>query len=146
MGASADRWYPIVCGAVGVALYFAIFGMSPLPKSSKDLFSSTLNIYAISAGFLATSKSVLFSISNSKPIKWLKSGGEYSTVIDYLFHAILWCMAAAVLSAVNIFLIDPEKPKSMDHLYFGIWLTACLIALFASYRIIRLLTKVLRKI
>ena len=138
-----DKFYPVtialLCSALSV-----IFRDHLHPKQISDaLFSSTLNIAAIATGFLATSKAILFAISDSKPIQWLKDGKRYNMLIDYLMEAIYSSIFSGITSAVNL-LARPTNTKAV--FLVALWMLCTSWALLACYRIIRLMSIILRKI
>lgn len=146
MGKFLDQWYPFAFGLVLAGCYLLFLRDHSNPSSLKELFQATLNICAIAAGFLASAKAILFSVSGSKPAQWLKSGGEYQTLINYLLRAIQYCMLASILSAVNVLLWKQGPLDTFSHLLICSWIFLCVASLLSSYRVINLLAELLKRV
>ena len=138
-----ERCYPFIIAIVISGIYLCFFRDHPFPETMKSLFSSVISISAISIGFLATSKSILFAIHDRKTIHWIKSAGVYTTLVDYMMVAIHLCFILATISAIGL-LINPSHLKTWYPWAFGFWLFIGTAAAFSCYRVIRIFAKILR--
>lgn len=145
MKAQVDKWYPVVLGVI-FAIAFLItnkyleFSVS---NDTKQLFTAAITISAISVGFLATAKSILISIRGTKIIKWMKDGGVYDQVVNYLMSAVNSCLGVAIVSALAL-LFDYSTVKVWHEYAFTTWIFLCVAAGLASYRVILLFSDILR--
>jgi hypothetical protein len=86
-----ERWAPYLLAILVSAGYYLFFRQYQLPASIKGLYTTIVTICAVSIGFMATSKSILFSIHDREIIKWIKGAGLYNTMIDYMMTSVHWC-------------------------------------------------------
>src|SRR4051794_26652985 len=93
-----ESWLPLVlaalvlAGTIGGLFYLRV----ETPSTFGDLLGAVINVSAIGAGFLATAKSILFSIQNSQVVLRLKSGGQYEVFVGYFMTAINASLAVAL--------------------------------------------------
>jgi hypothetical protein len=143
MSLRLETHYPWLCALLLGGLYFAFFRGHPIPESYKDVLAAMVNISAIAAGFLTTSKSILFSIDTTRSVGQLKDAKLYNRLLDYLFSAIIWSFIVAAASTV-LLLIDWKTPKPWHCHVFGVWLMVVVLASFLNYRVIHIFGLLLR--
>jgi hypothetical protein len=99
---------------------------------SVKLLPSALNISAIAVGFLATSLSLLVSLSGTKVVKDLKESGHYERLISFFMKAIysssVWAFVSGWMTT-----IDLNKPDHWRAVLFWLWcfLTSCSVLSYA---------------
>ncbi len=136
-----DRFYPVGIALICTALFTIYRTIIPIGSMGQALFSSALNIAAVAIGFLASSQAILFAISGSAPIQWLKDANRYDSLIAYLMEAIYASIFLGVTSAANLMI----QPSSRTILV-ALWIFTSCWALLACQRLIRLMNIILRKI
>ena len=137
-----ERWHPIILGLIFSMLFLFFYNKIQITDSYKSIFITTISISAISIGFLATSKSILFSIQKRQIINQIKQANLYESLIDYLMTSINLCFLLAVISAI-CFLIFNEDIIGKKYLY-SMWLFIITSAFTSCYRVIRIFSKILR--
>lgn len=144
--AKLDEIYPHLLALViaGAYLYLNFkFPQYTLPKNLKDLLTASATINSIVVGFLATAKATLLSISSSKSIKWMKTGGQYQTLIAYFMTAVHYSILTAIVSALML-LFNFDKLPPFAAYFVGLWVFLSVGSLCSGYRIIRLYSTILR--
>jgi len=76
-------------------------------------------------------------------MNWLKNGGLYEVTIDYFMDAIHLSMWTAILSGLML-LIDFKDPVKIALAAVAIWIFLGASAIFATLRVIRLFSKILK--
>jgi len=142
-----DKKYHYYGGFLIASCFWALFnyiGYAFLFKGSiKELLSASITISAIAIGFLATSKSILISIRSDKILKWLKDGGHYSTLIDYIMNSVHWCFYLTIISAIGL-MIDFDNPNYLDFIFICFWLFVVSTSIISSHRVIDLFSTILK--
>jgi hypothetical protein len=142
-----DKYYPFIGGAIVAIAYIVLFIFHPqiaLAKGFRDIFIASITINAIAVGFLATAKSILISIHNSKIVKWMKETGAYEITINYFMTSLTVSILCALWSMV-LLLIDFSNPEKYIEFGIAVWVFLFISAMLAMYRIIRIFSKILRK-
>lgn len=142
-----DKIYPHLVALAGAAAYAVLFHRYPeysLPKNLKDLLTASATISSIAVGFLATAKATLLTISSSRSIRWMKSGGQFQSLISYFMTAVHYSMTTAVVSALML-LLDFDNLPSYASFFVGVWVFFSVGSLCSGYRIIHLYSVILRK-
>jgi len=142
VSALIEKWITYILASVCTAAYLHFFGQSQFPKTINSLFTAIISISAVSIGFIATTKSILFALRDSSTVKWIKSGGGYQQLIDYMMTAIRWCFLNAIVSAVCLLLDFPSYYWAP--FLFAAWLFTCVTAFSSCYRVIHIFSKILR--
>lgn len=143
MRAATEKWYPLVGSILITALYLKFWRITIFQSSIDNLFSSIITISAITIGFLATIKTIIFSINNQYIIKQLKNAGVFNEFIDYIMATVYCCFILAILSGIGLFL-NFKDPKSWYQWAFGGWLFLVVYATLLSYRVLNILAKILK--
>ena len=125
-----ERWSPWVLAALWVVAFDLLQrkGWFVLPAASKDAYlGALLSLGGVFTGFMATLKTLLFSL-NDKTYKRLKASGYDADLLRYLAEALWGSMALCATALVGF------------HLPFVPWLCALLggIVVFAIAAIIRI--------
>ena len=128
----SERWLPVLLGLLaGVACWAALREGHKAPEAIGELFSGAMAFGAISAGFLATTKSILFSIPDSRRLKELQKLRLMEHLISCLMSSIRWSLGLAVLSALGVL---------MQHSEFLRWLlvawAVALVTSVVSYNVV----------
>jgi len=142
-----DKAYPHLFAiiAAGAYLYLNyIYPQHTLPKNLKDLLTASATINSIVVGFLATAKATLLSISGGRAIKWMKTGGQYQTLIAYFMTAVHYSIVTAVVSALML-LFNFDKLPPFAAYFVCFWVFLSVGSLCSGYRIIRLYSTILRQ-
>lgn len=132
-------------GGVGVTvLLFFLVPVFPVPAdSAPSLFSAVVSLSAIAVGFLATAKSILFTIDKKRIISQLKTAGKFNTLVDYLMMAVHWSFGLAVATSL-CFVIDLKNPATWHRYVFAGWFFVLSTAALAYYRVVHIFAKILR--
>ncbi len=105
-----ENVYPTVLSCLALAAGIAVFTRCPRLQPSviagaTQLFPSALNVGAISTGFLATSLSILLSLSGSRVFIKLREEGHDGRLIKFFSRALAvsfaWSLASAWMTALN---------------------------------------------
>jgi hypothetical protein len=138
-----EKWYPMV-GALmaGVASYFLLKDLRPATVST--LTGHAISVAAISVGFLATAKSILVSIERTRIVELMRASGYYDDMLGYMVNAIkLWFLVAFLSGFLVLTFEDLYSP--WNRVAFSAWLLFVAWAALAGYRVIAMLTEVLRR-
>ncbi len=114
-----------------------------LPQSLPNLLNGTIALSAIAIGFLATSKSVLLSLSDRLVVKQLKTSGLYVRLMGYFMTAIRWSFALAVLSVVGL-LCEFETDGKPHPYVFAVWVFVLSATGACSYRVIHFFGRIVQ--
>lgn len=142
MNERTERWYPFVAGLLTGIIFLIACRNCELPKSVKDLLTAALTIGSITIGFVATAKSILFSIEQKRIIRILKDVSKFKVLVRYLMAAIHWSFAWAALSGLGL-LIDFESPALWHTWIFSIWVWFTVTACLTYYRVIKMFSLIL---
>lgn len=145
MSVYIEKWYPFVGGIISSVTYLVFFRNHHFPPSLDNLFTSVISISAIAVGFFATAKTILFSIGQSNIIIQLKNADLFDLLIEYIMSAVNYCLLLAILTGLWFF-FDLETPEKWYPWAFGAWLFFVSLALLSSYRVIRILAKILKTV
>jgi len=138
-----ERYGPWVAATIVTGVYLYFFREYQLPPKVNNLYSSVVTICAVSIGFLATAKSILFAVHDSEIIRWIKRAGLYDLMINYIMTAIHLCFILAIYSAIEL-VFDTSWINVSPSLPFALWLFLSWVSLLSCYRVIYLLSKILR--
>lgn len=141
--ALVEAWGPLVVGGItaGAALLWA--WNRPLPSTLSNLLNATVGVSAIAIGFLATAKSMLFSMNEKWVVVQLRRIGYFKRLMDYFMRSIRWSFVLAILSSVGL-LIDLQGESDPHPWLFAIWVFVVMETALCSYRVIHLFSKILR--
>lgn len=142
MDERTERAYPLVAGILSGVIFLVACRDIVLPKSTKDLLTAALTIGSITIGFVATAKSILFSIEQKQIIRILKDAGKFKVLVQYLMAAVHWSFAWAALSGLGL-LIDFETPALWHTWIFSIWIWFTMTACLTYYRVIKMFSLIL---
>jgi hypothetical protein len=141
-GKRFEKNWPYAFGLLALALcILAITRGYKLPDKFRDIFPATLNISAITIGFLATAKSIMFSLGDTRRVRTLRANGQMGLLIDYLLSAIRWGFVLSIVSAICL-VIDLTGTYAQACL--AVWTVALAIAGAWCYQVITLLALMLR--
>lgn len=143
MGLAVEKYYPLVMGILTAGLSAGYLPHNIQERILRELLNPAINISAIIVGFLATAKSILVSIQDKSIIRKLKTAKLYETTIDYMATGIRASFALALISGLSI-LIDPKTAAWWLPHVIGIWVGTTVFTMASVYRVIEILTKILR--
>lgn len=150
MNLTTERWFPIIT-ATACCFVWLLFSVEielsnwahPIFSVSKSMFpadktpilSASLTLGAILSGFLATSQSILLSLSGGIK-KELNSSGYIDNLTLYLTEGILFSFSFAIISLLGFFICN--------YLIQLIWLFCAFASLFAFWRVTYITLKILK--
>ncbi|MHB9108550.1 MAG: hypothetical protein ACYDCO_15950 [Armatimonadota bacterium] len=141
-----ERVYPYIVGAVIAVGSFLIlqfaFHERQFPETFKDLLGAAVNVSAISIGFLATAKSIVFSMEDRRIIRILKEANLYNVFIGYFMSAIHWSFLLSILSAA-ILLLGVKEPTILNRFIIAGWAFTAITMGLLCYRVIFFFSRVL---
>lgn len=136
-----ERWWPFgISTAATIGLCMWLRDTHDWPGSVKDLFSATLNISAIMIGFLATAKSIMFSLGDTRRLRDMRNSGHFDKLIGYLMRSTFWAFVMAMSSALNVILY----PKTYPLPTLGAWVFSIVATITCFYQVVSLLGMLLR--
>ena len=136
-----EGWYPwmlALCAAVA-SLFFDLAATDGF----RDLLQSTVNLSAIVVGFLATAKSILFTIGQKEIVVAMKKTDKWGMLIDYMMTAIYTAFVLAMVSG-SLLLMKFSKPEEWHRWVACAWVFCLFLALFSCLRIIRFFARILK--
>ena len=102
-----------------------------------------MNLSAIAIGFLATSKSILFTVGQKEIIVALKQTDKWITLIDYMMSAIYAAFLLALVSG-GLLLIKFKEPAPWHQWAVCFWVFCTGFTFASSLRIIRFFARILK--
>lgn len=129
-----EKIYPYLFGLIAATFWCQAGGSFPTGES---ILSATLTVSGIFVGFLATSKSILISMS-SPIIDELRKSGYIEDLVSYIGQAIWINLFFCSLSVVGYF-VDTQSDW-----YSLIWIAGSVCALTAFIRVTHIMLKVFR--
>ena len=140
MSRFGERWLPTLLGLVAAAACWWLFGAHGVTEKLTELFAGTLSLSAIIAGFLATTKSILFSLPDSRRLYELQKAGAFQHLVECIMSSVRWSLALAVLSAAG--LLFRETPYVRHVL--TVWSAAAVASTSSYYIVATMLASLLR--
>lgn len=141
MSRRSERWLPMILGVLaGAGCYGAIRGGYQVPEAIGELLSGAMALSAIIAGFLATTKSILFSIPDSRRLKELQKLGLMEHLISCLMSSIRWSLGLALLSAASLLAQGSEWLRYL----LVPWATAAVTSIVSYHVVASMLASLLR--
>jgi len=105
------------------------------------LFDGALAFSSIMAGFASTLIGILFSVRETKKVKWIEDSGNFQTLKRYLKEA-AYCNILLSICCVGANCIVPNFPKSI--FLASLTINALFaMSIFVVWRVIRLMSKLL---
>lgn len=129
-----EKVYPYLFGMIAVAFWCRTEALFPTGDS---LLSATLTVSGIFVGFLATSKSILISMS-SPIIDELKRSGYIEELVSYIGQAIWVNLLFCSISVVGYFV------DTRSEWYSLIWIGVSVCALATFIRVTHIMLKVFK--
>ena len=145
MNRSVEDYYPSVAGIlVGLGISYAEKKWQlRLSTTAPQLFSAAINVSAIAIGFLATSQSILLTIPDSKLVSAMRKTQHFTRLVGFISSAIQYSFVLAILSAASL-AIDFSAVTTWHRWVLLLWTILAMTSVFAYYRVIGLLLKVLQ--
>ena len=154
VGAFWESWSPWLLGvAAGVALWWADPSTDRIAHAVSRFLDGSIAAAAVLAGFQVTALSLLLSVADRPIMTRLRRNGQEAKLIAFHWQAIvamfLWLVGSLVLLLVQGGTLGTDG-EATDLGQFTRWtsillLVAMVAAICASFRVMRLLVKVLGK-
>jgi tellurite resistance protein TehA-like permease len=137
-----ERWHPPILGLIGAGLALLLDFESR--EGFKDVLQATVNLSAILIGFLATAKSILFTIGDRETVRAMKKSGHWAVLIRYMMTAIYAALILAVLSG-SILLVKFLPPEDWHRWVACLWAFCLVWTLAACGRVVRFFAMLLNR-
>ena len=138
-----EHWHPILIAAFATCLLSFADYKSLISINEIALFEGMLGFQGILVGFLATAKSIIFSIESREVIKQMKKTVVYNKLINYFMDAINAAFISACLSIICL-VVDFNAVKTWHVFLLAFWVFFSCLSLLSSYRVISMFSKVLK--
>lgn len=136
-----ERYWPYAA-AIFSALAWLSFGRA-FPSDAGDLLTAGGTTSAVLVGFIATAKAIILSVAGSPVFKQIKEAGYHSALFLYLYEATLSGIIFLLICILGFFVIEPEI--KMPTWYSFLWVLTGSWALYAFFRVLHLIFKLLEK-
>lgn len=141
-----EKAYPYVMGCVVLVLVAIVYLTAPfvlagLGDAAGKLFDGAIGVSSIMAGFTATLLGILFSVRESRKIRFLEQTGHFKVLKRYLTEAIhANLMLCAVSIVCNVVVADRPEPRGIL-----VWIVSSLliVSILTVTRVTRLMSKLL---
>jgi hypothetical protein len=151
MPSNGEKWfenaYPTILSFFALVIGLILWVIFPgwqhsFIAGAAKLFPSALNVGAISTGFLATSLSILLSISGSRVFRKLREAHHDARLINFFSRALavsfMWSLMSAWMTALNF-----QAGGAWRRVAFLAWCFLSMCSVLCYYRASRMLTAVL---
>ena len=139
-----EKKYPLVLATLCAGIYYFAHLRLHLAAPSRDLMGVVVSVSAITIGFLATAKAILFTIQDRTVIKYFKDSNRYTILVDYLMGAIYWSFFCAGLSTVALLFDLGALNWWTCRIGMTVWVFFVVLATFSYLRVLRIFGLVLR--
>ena len=145
-----ERHSPKIIGAIVfiVLIFFDMLAYLP-SQNLTNLFNVSINVGAISVGFLVTVVTLIIAIKDNPNLRYLsklKHSEDKSyllLLIEYIKHAIGISFLVSLLSAGSLLFV-PAAHQAAFEWYFRAWFVMLAMFLVSLYRILKILSLLLR--
>ena len=96
-----ERWHPVVLALLVAFVVRSVFAQRPVPPVAQ-IFSSTVDLGAITIGFLGTAMAVVLSIQGTKVGSFMRTSGLYSSMMWHTIWALVWATLTVAVSLTGI--------------------------------------------
>lgn len=138
-----ERWHPILLSSAAVCLTSFLDYKSIIPIDQTALFEGMLGFQGILVGFLATAKSIIFSVESRPFIQEMKKTVVYKKLINYFMDAINASFISACLSIICL-VVNFDIFKPWHFVLISFWVFFSTLSLLSSYRVISKFSKILK--
>lgn len=139
MSLTFERWYPWLFGAAVAALAWLLEWRLPGEDALPSLLSAAISVSAILVGFMATMKSILMAVPTM--IAGIKAADFLEDVASYLMVATSGGLVYCVINIAGFFSVATTWPQCFTVVWFG----SGVFALLAFWRVMRIMTALLRR-
>jgi TRAP-type C4-dicarboxylate transport system permease large subunit len=143
MKSKIERWFPILLGFLIACLSSFIPGVLSIERFAGDLFSSTVNLGGVMAGFMIAAMSIIFSIDEKHILRQLKFNNTYEKLINYFLDSIFWSFFLVICS-VGCLITDFKTVSIWQICVFYVWIISLVIMIASSFRVMYLLSEILK--
>lgn len=143
------KYWPLFWASLVTIGYIAVFRNTALPKTIYNVFNAVVSIAGIAIAFLLTVKSILISIDDKDVIVFLKNGGHYATIIQFIKAAMLWWLGLIVATCAALLFDCESCAKNWEESYgwyFGVWIFFAVGSVASYIRISNLFFKILARL
>lgn len=140
----AILWSAVAAVALGVAEYTAIRMGAPLPAAAPVLFNASLSFAGITAGFAATSKSILFAGDKSRWAQILAAHDRRNSFIGYMSTTTNLSLLVVAGALVGLFLKPTARGVPLQLAWLA-WRVAGVALLVSVWRVSAVLAEYLRE-
>lgn len=139
-----EQWYPRL-GAIfaGLAAFYWLPDYLAL-AIREELLKDATALGAVIVGFLAASQAVLATVITSDIVQRLKAAGGYEHLVSYFGEGIAIGFVLVLISA--ILRLPPTDDPSWWFALAPVWISIATWTALATYRIIRIFSKILAKL
>lgn len=134
-----EKIWPYLAAALGLAGWWYL-GEMRFPEAPDNLLAATGNTVAVLVGFLAASKAIVLSISESRVFERLKAAGYNDLLFAYFYQGIAAGIAFLAISIFGFFYSNKAPPDW----YKFTWVYLAFLSFFCFIRVVKILFKLLR--
>ncbi|WP_018132705.1 hypothetical protein [Effusibacillus pohliae] len=147
-----ERSYPLTVSFFFGAVCFFVLWFFQIPTSEliKDVLAATVNLGAISVGFLATALTLFYALAEKEIVKTLKhtkrpnqSKSVYDEILRYMVNAIVVALILTLFCIGGIFFAETQS-KILFYVITSVWLFLLMYAALSLFRVISILASLLR--
>lgn len=106
MSSRVERLAPVALAAVGAGVALVVDLVWEHEPFSRHVATGAMALGLIVAGFTATQRNMLLSMSGSRVLRFAASTGYYKDILNYLTGCVYAGLSVTVLSLIGIFLED----------------------------------------
>lgn len=135
-----ERYWPYFAALIGTSIW--CYGLKrPHPTDFESLLSASCAASAVLVGFLATSKTILISISSSEVYLRIKNGNYSELLLSYFFWSIIWGVLFLCLSIVGFFV---SNTSLIFNCFVSLWVFSAFLSIFCFLRVTKIMFSVMK--
>ena len=105
-----------------------------VPEDPRSILTTAITVSSIAIGFIATAKSVMLTMRNSRAGRNLDKYGLFSTCLVYFMASIKGLLLFTAVNAVGLFLPSRTEPSWLVDLFCIAWLVSAVWAGALTWR------------
>lgn len=138
-----EKFWPFVLSATITMAWLFVFP-APFPKNADPLLGSMVAASAVLIGFLATAKTIIFTLTEKAIFLKLKQSGYNDVFFSYLKNAYTCGTILLVLSILGFFVCEDNIP--VPKIYTTCLVFSGALAISTFHHFVSILFKVLKKV